>query len=280
VPELFTENQKHKRCRVIPENLVSSFRRPNAARPNNPEPSNISNQVVSLRCAAFMVLHCKHPANPSVEGKGVQLDRATPAKPQISLRWQRFSRPKIATKIVTAEGNVPPKFGEKVPKSEEIWKATTHDRQFQTTGSCTVRFSEVGSLQELGRQVLDSRNRTTKSRCPGACRVPAEMDWPRRAAVLGAALETLPRSVPAIRAPWVGTEEGTRGFVSGSDHVQLNGDKQHIRASSEPRYHRRIAVNDVEDRFEIIFLHESVLPGVCDALQSPLEIFFDQKLFV
>jgi hypothetical protein len=71
-----------------------------------------------------------------------------------------------------------------------------------------------------------------------------------------------------------------RGFVPGSDHVQLNGDKQHIRAGSEPRYHRRIAVNDVEDRFEIIFLHESVLPGVCDALQSPLEIFFDQKLFV
>jgi hypothetical protein len=25
VPELFTENQKHKRCRVIPENLAQQF---------------------------------------------------------------------------------------------------------------------------------------------------------------------------------------------------------------------------------------------------------------
>jgi hypothetical protein len=61
----------------------------------------------------------------------------------------------MATKIVTAEGNVTLKFGEKVPKSEETRKATTHDRQSQTPGRVTVLgSSEVGGLQELGRQVF------------------------------------------------------------------------------------------------------------------------------
>ncbi len=155
-------------------------------------------------------------------------------------KWRRkSSRPRATSRLILGKSaRTPRKNGRLPPK-------IAHSKP-------------PGSLRSLSVQSKQNYKTTTQEHAGSQ-----PMDCPRRAAVLRANLEILPRSVPAIRTPWVGAEEGVRSFVSGSEHLQLNEDKQHSGASSkqQPRYHHRIAVNDADDRFEIIFLHESVLPG-------------------